>query len=160
MRNSKIKKKSMKKLSLIHISAIAELVKGKTLVVIAHKLPAIMNADQICVMDHGKPVSYTHLFLYGNHPEIRQPVWNPRIRFRDTGNHDAGIWRPGDRSHEMCIRDRWNGNGTALRDRGQDRSGRDAGIHPFVDRNPVRQSANYLSLIHISWQKRAGIYDR
>ena len=38
-------------------------------------------------------------FLYGNHPEIRQPVWNPRIRFRDTGNHDAGIWRPGDRSH-------------------------------------------------------------
>ena len=34
-------------------AAIAELVKGKTLVVIAHKLPAIMNADQICVMDHG-----------------------------------------------------------------------------------------------------------
>ena len=27
-------------------AAIAELVKGKTLVVIAHKLPAIMNADQ------------------------------------------------------------------------------------------------------------------
>ncbi len=24
-----------------------------------------------------------------------KPVWNPRIRFRDTGNHDAGIWRPG-----------------------------------------------------------------
>ena len=35
-------------------AAIAELVKGKTLVVIAHKLPAIMNADQICVMDRGK----------------------------------------------------------------------------------------------------------
>ena len=35
-------------------AAIAELVKGKTLVVIAHKLPAIMNADQICVVDHGK----------------------------------------------------------------------------------------------------------
>ncbi len=38
-------------------------------------------------------------FLYNNHPEICQPVWNPRIRFRDTGDHDAGIWRPGDRSH-------------------------------------------------------------
>lgn len=38
-------------------AAIAELVKGKTLVVIAHKLPAIMNADQICVIDHGKLVA-------------------------------------------------------------------------------------------------------
>ena len=35
-------------------AAIAELVKGKTLFVIAHKLPAIMNADQICVIEHGK----------------------------------------------------------------------------------------------------------
>ena len=38
-------------------AAIAELVKDKTLVVIAHKLPAIMNADQICVVDHGKLVA-------------------------------------------------------------------------------------------------------
>lgn len=34
-------------------AAIAKLVEGKTLFVIAHKLPAVMDADQICVMDHG-----------------------------------------------------------------------------------------------------------
>ena len=38
-------------------------------------------------------------FLYGNHPEICQPVRNPRICFRDTGDHDAGIRRPGNRSY-------------------------------------------------------------
>lgn len=45
-------------------SAIAELVKGKTLFVIAHKLPAIMNADQICVIEHGK------LAATGTHTEL------------------------------------------------------------------------------------------
>ena len=39
-------------------------------------------------------LSYT-----SNHPEIRQPVWNPRIRLSDTGDHDAGIRRSGNRSH-------------------------------------------------------------
>ncbi len=45
-------------------AAIAELVKGKTLFVIAHKLPAIMNADQICVIEHGK------LAATGTHQEL------------------------------------------------------------------------------------------
>ena len=47
-------------------AAIAELVKGKTLIVIAHKLPAIMNADQICVMAHGS------LVATGKHDELLQ----------------------------------------------------------------------------------------
>ena len=45
-------------------AAIAELVKGTTLFVIAHKLPAIMNADQICVIEHGK------LAATGTHAEL------------------------------------------------------------------------------------------
>ena len=45
-------------------AAIAELVKGKTLFVISHKLPAIMNADQICVIEHGK------LAATGTHAEL------------------------------------------------------------------------------------------
>lgn len=45
-------------------AAIAELVKGKTLFVIAHKLPAIMNAYQICVIEHGK------LAATGTHTEL------------------------------------------------------------------------------------------
>ena len=45
-------------------AAIAELVKGKTLFVLAHKLPAIMNADQICVIEHGK------LAATGTHAEL------------------------------------------------------------------------------------------
>ena len=56
-------------------AAIAELVKGKTLVVIAHKLPAIMNADQICVMDRGKLVATgKHQELIRSCPEY-QKLW-------------------------------------------------------------------------------------
>lgn len=56
-------------------AAIAELVKGKTLVVIAHKLPAIMNADQICVIDHGKLVAAgKHQELIRSCPEY-QKLW-------------------------------------------------------------------------------------
>ena len=47
-------------------AAIAELVNEKTLFVIAHKLPAIMNANQICVIAHGK------LAAAGTHRELLQ----------------------------------------------------------------------------------------
>lgn len=56
-------------------AAIAELVKGKTLVVVAHKLPAIMNANQICVIDHGKLVAAgKHQDLICSCPEY-QKLW-------------------------------------------------------------------------------------
>ena len=45
-------------------AAIRELVKGKTLIVIAHKLPSIVDADQILVMDHG------HLVANGKHKNL------------------------------------------------------------------------------------------
>ena len=55
---------------------IRDRVKGKTLVVIAHKLPAIMNADHICVMDHGKMVATgKHQALIQACPEY-QKLWN------------------------------------------------------------------------------------
>ncbi|MCM1181509.1 MAG: ABC transporter ATP-binding protein/permease [Clostridium sp.] len=47
-------------------AAISELVKGKTLFVIAHKLPSIMNADRILVMDKGNLVGM------GKHQELLQ----------------------------------------------------------------------------------------
>ena len=35
-------------------AAISEIIKGKTVIVIAHRLHSIVNADQICVLDKGK----------------------------------------------------------------------------------------------------------
>lgn len=61
-------------------AAIAELVKGKTLLVIAHKLSAIQDADQILVMSHGK------LVMSGTHEELLkkceeyQRLWNASLR--------------------------------------------------------------------------------
>lgn len=56
-------------------AAIAELVKGKTLFVIAHKLPAIMNADQICVIEHGKlAATGTHAELLATCEEYKKTV--------------------------------------------------------------------------------------
>ena len=44
--------------------AISELVKGKTLLVIAHRLNTIQNADQILVIDNGQ------IAQQGNHEEL------------------------------------------------------------------------------------------
>ena len=66
-------------------AAIAELVKGKTLVVIAHKLPAIMNADQICVMYHGK------LVATGRHQELIQSC--PEYQKLWKAAQDSAEWK-------------------------------------------------------------------
>lgn len=61
------------------IAAIDELVKNKTLIVIAHKIPSIMNADQICVMAHGS------LVAAGKHSDLLetcaeyQKLWNASL---------------------------------------------------------------------------------
>ena len=65
-------------------AAIAALVKGKTLVVIAHKLPAIQNADQICVLDHGT------LVATGTHPELLQTC--PAYRKLWKAAQDSAEW--------------------------------------------------------------------
>ena len=57
-------------------AAISELVKEKTLFVIAHKLPSIMHADQILVMDQGNLVAAgTHDTLLQSCPAY-QKLWN------------------------------------------------------------------------------------
>ena len=70
-------------------AAIAELVKGKTLVVIAHKLPAIMNADQICVVDHGELVAAgKHQNLIHSCPEY-QKLWKAAQDSAEWNIHTA-----------------------------------------------------------------------
>lgn len=66
-------------------AAIAELVKGKTIFVIAHKLPAIMNADQICVVEHGRLVATgTHKELLSNCEQYKK-LW--------TAAQDSAEWK-------------------------------------------------------------------
>ena len=66
-------------------AAIAELVKGKTLFVIAHKLPAIMNADQICVIEHGK------LAATGTHQELLQTCGEYQKLWK--ASQDSAEWK-------------------------------------------------------------------
>ncbi|HGD5392641.1 TPA: ABC transporter ATP-binding protein [Streptococcus agalactiae] len=60
-------------------AAIRELVKGKTLIVIAHKLPSIIDADQILVMDHGRLVANgKHKDLLESSADYRK-LWDATI---------------------------------------------------------------------------------
>lgn len=73
-------------------TAIAELVKGKTLLVIAHKLPSIMNADRICVMAHGTlAASGTHEQLLKSCSEY-QKLWKAAM---DSAEWKVDTWKEG-----------------------------------------------------------------
>lgn len=68
-------------------AAIREVVKGKTLIVIAHKLPSVMNADKICVLKQGKLIAAgTHSELLGSCEEYRK-LWKASI--------DSAEWKVG-----------------------------------------------------------------
>lgn len=55
--------------------AIAEVIRGKTVIVIAHRLHSIVNADQICVMKAGSIAAMgTHEELLAHNPEY-QVLW-------------------------------------------------------------------------------------
>ena len=55
--------------------AIAEVIRGKTVLVIAHRLHSIVNADQICVLEQGTVADVgTHEELLGRCPAY-QKLW-------------------------------------------------------------------------------------
>lgn len=64
-------------------AAIRELVKEKTLIVIAHKLPAIVDADQILVMNHGRLVANgKHNDLLESSADYRK-LWDATLFSKD-----------------------------------------------------------------------------
>jgi len=76
-------------------AAIAELVKGKTLIVIAHKLPAIVDADQILVMNHGRLVANgKHKDLLESSADYRK-LWDATIFSKE--------WKIGRKAGEMNV---------------------------------------------------------
>ncbi|MDO4721154.1 MAG: ABC transporter ATP-binding protein [Peptostreptococcaceae bacterium] len=76
-------------------AAIAELVKGKTLIVIAHKLPAIVDADQILVMNHGRLVANgKHRDLLESSADYRK-LWDATIFSKE--------WKIGRKAGEMNV---------------------------------------------------------
>jgi ATP-binding cassette subfamily B protein len=65
-------------------SAISRLVKGKTLIVVAHRLATIKNADQILVLEKGKMVGCgKQEELLSNCP-LYQRLWNDYMSAADT----------------------------------------------------------------------------
>lgn len=68
-------------------AAIREVVRGKTLLVIAHKLPSVRNAEQICVMEQGRIAAVgTHGELLESSREYRK-LWKASM--------ESAAWRVG-----------------------------------------------------------------
>ena len=64
-------------------ASVARLVKGKTLIVIAHRLSTVMDADQIIVVDHGNiESSGTHKELL-NKSRLYKTLWDAHISTKD-----------------------------------------------------------------------------
>lgn len=56
-------------------AAIAEVIRHKTVIVIAHRLPSIVGADKICVLNHGNILACgTHSELLNSSPEYKK-LW-------------------------------------------------------------------------------------
>ena len=60
-------------------AAMEEVSRGKTLLVIAHRLPSVQDADKICVMEHGRlTAAGTHEQLLKDCPEY-QKLWKASV---------------------------------------------------------------------------------
>ena len=70
--------------------AIAEVIRGKTVIVIAHRLHSIVNADQICVLDQGAVADVgTHGELLDRCPAY-QKLWQAAEDSAQWGVHQRG----------------------------------------------------------------------
>ena len=72
-------------------AAVAEVIQGKTVIVIAHRLHSIVNADKICVMDDGNLSAVgTHEELLKN-SEIYKNLWNASTESREWTIKDSEV---------------------------------------------------------------------
>lgn len=69
--------------------SVAKLVKGKTLIVIAHRLSTVVDADQIAVVNNGYiEAAGTHAELLQSCP-LYQSLWSAHIASRDSADGGA-----------------------------------------------------------------------